>query len=228
MEDQTTSNLIIGETCLFNVQLRRLGITFGPHNIFDNALVNLDSVKLIVENDFRDMISSCDFKNYTFYPEHNITYSKFISDKYSLDEDNIFSWEIFSHFHTDSLTPDVIASLERKIDRTKLIFKSKTPVKLFYYYRFNKNYNIDKIKEKVSSFLSFIKDKYAKRFELILLTNETKGIRNYYYSINGNVTHIHIESPNSWIGIDDNWDAKSENDIFDELRPILNENIDSI
>jgi len=222
MEDQQViENLILGETCLLNVQLRRLGITSGPHNIFDNALVNLDGVYEIVNNDFQDMISSCDFKRYTFYPDHNISYSKFISSKYTLDKDNIFSWDVFSHFHTDSLSQDIIDSLERKIQRTKLLFENKNKLRLFYYYRYSKKYNIEKLKEKINEFLNLLKFKYNKEFKFVLLTNNiVENNKNLIY-INDSFQHFHFDTVNSWIGIDENWDGKSDNDLFDLMKEKL-------
>ena len=221
MQDQTTNNLIIGETCLLNVQLRRLGLTSGPHNIFDNALVNLDGVRSIIENDFNDLITSCEFKDYTFYPEHNITHHKFISNKYSADTSNIFSWNVMCHFHTDRLSPDIVSSLERKIQRTKKVFESDAQTNLFYYYRFNKNYDIKKIKEKVKSFLTLIEIKYSKKFKFFLFTNNLSEAKAYHHSVDNNIVHFHIESPSTWVGIDENWDAKTDNDTFDSLKYLM-------
>lgn len=223
MEDQQViDNLIIGETCLLNVQLRRLGLTTGPHNIFDNTLVNLDGVHEIISNDFQDMISSCDFKNYTFYSDHNISYSKFISSKYSIDKDNLFSWDVFSHFHTDSLSKDIIDSLERKIQRTKQLFENSNTLRLFYYYRYSTKYNIPKLKEKINSFLILLNIKYNKEFKFVLLTNNiVNSNKNLTHIIDNNINHFHFDTTNSWIGIDENWDGKSDNDLFDLMKERL-------
>lgn len=220
-------NLIIGETCLLSYQLRRLGIIEGKNELFDNMLTTMDGVYSLIDNDFNDILNNnyLKFKNYMYYSEHNICHSKWINTKYSIDKDNIFSWPLFAFFHYDALNQEQKNSIIRKTTRFKNKLQDTENVNFFYYYREGKNYNLAKIIEKCSIFRKFISKKYNKNFKIFLISKET-GKKNILYKEQDNIYHFNFLSPYSWIGIDDNWDGHSDNDLFDHFKLILENIID--
>jgi hypothetical protein len=173
------NNIIIGETCLLSRQLKRLGVTDGPTKMFDDVLVNLDSIKLIIANDFKDILNSdyLTFTNYMFYPKHNIHYPKWINNFYSVQDNSLYSWPIYAPlFHCDSATEQECESYRRKIERTKKIFEdSNTNTVLYYYHRRHENSNYDNIIIKYQEFIDWLNIKYNRlqinKFKGVLITN---------------------------------------------------------
>ena len=98
-------NIIIGETCLLSYQLRRLNITEGKNELFDNMLTTIDGVYDLIDDDFNDILNEeyLEFISYMYYPDHNISHPKWVNKKYSLDKDNIFSWPVFVSLHIVSV-----------------------------------------------------------------------------------------------------------------------------
>ena len=215
-------NLIIGETCLLSYQLRRLNITQGKNELFDNMLATIDGVYNLIDDNFSDILTDkyLDFTNYLYYPNHGISHSKWINKKYSIDNDNIFSWPVFAFFHYDAFNQDQKDSIIRKTTRFKNKLEDREDINLFYYYREGENYNLVKIIEKCSSFKKFISDKYDKDFNFILITKNS-GDKNILYKKIDDIYHFNFRSPHSWIGIDDNWDAHYDNDLFDIFKEKL-------
>jgi len=170
-------NLIIGETCLLSYQLRRLNITEGKNELFDNMLATIDGVYDLIDDDFNNILNEeyLEFMNYMYYPNHNISHSKWVNKKYSIDRDNIFSWPVFSFFHYDAFNQEQKDSIIRKTLRLKNKLEDDENVNLFYYYREGKNYNLKKIIEKCNSFKKFITKKYNKPFNIILITKDSGG-----------------------------------------------------
>lgn len=209
-------NLIIGETCLLSVQLRRLQLIEGKNELFDNMLVTIDGVLSLVQDDFVNILNDqyLRYANYTYYPEHCISYPKWINTKYSVHESSIFSWPVFSFFHYDSFNNEQKSSIIRKTARFKQYLEDNEAVNFFYYYREGPNYNILKIVEKCSTFLDFFAKKYNKEFNIYLFT-KTSGKKAITYAKHSKIHHFTFASPYSWIGIDDNWDGHSDNDLFD-------------
>lgn len=211
-------NLIIGETCLLSYQLRRLNITEDKNELFDNMLATIDGVYDLINDNFNNILNEeyLEFINYMYYPDHNISHSKWINKKYSLDKDNIFSWPVFSFFHYDAFNQNQKDSIMRKTSRFKSKLEDKENVNLFYYYREGKNYNLNKIFEKCSSLLLFLTTKYNKQFKLFLIT-KTHDIKGVKFKDYGSIQHFNFTSPSSWIGTDDNWNGSSDNDLFDSF-----------
>tara|TARA_R110002020_G_scaffold458034_1_gene675223 strand:+ start:2180 stop:2857 length:678 start_codon:yes stop_codon:yes gene_type:complete len=212
-------NLIIGETCLLSYQLRRLKITEGKNELFDNMLATIDGVYDLIDDNFCDILTDnyLDFINYLYYPDHGIWTAKWINRKYSIDKDNIFSWPVFAFFHYDAFSQDQKDSIIRKTARFKSKLEDNEDINLFYYYREGRNYNLDKIIEKCNNFKKFISDKYDKNFNFILITKNI-GDKNILYKKIDDIYHFDFRSPHSWIGIDDNWDARCDNDLFDNFK----------
>lgn len=212
-------NLIIGETCLLSYQLRRLNITEGKNELFDNMLATIDGVYDLIDDNFNNILNEeyLEFINYMYYPDHNISHPKWINKKYSLDKDNIFSWPVFSFFHYDAFNQDQKDSIIRKTSRFKSKLEDKENVNLFYYYREGKNYNLSKIFEKCNNFKKFISEKYDKNFNIILITKDA-GNKNLLYKKIDNIHYFNFTSPYSWVGIDDNWDGHCDNDLFDIFK----------
>ena len=214
------TSVILGETCLLRYQLDRAGIKNEATNIFDDMKVNLAGVSKIVENDFSDLLSPglIERVNYLYYPEHGIRHNKPLNKKYTLNYEGIFSWDVCCFFHFDVETPEAYASLVRKTERTKAIFESDDEVTLFYYYRPHSKYNVPKLKQKLDEFLLFLEDKYNKCFKAVLITQEQCD--DNAVEINGEgskLIHGRFKTRDSWVGIDDNWDGHSNNDLFDLL-----------
>jgi len=212
-------NLIIGETCLLSYQLRRLNITEGKNELFDNMLATIDGVYDLIDDDFNNILNEeyLEFMNYMYYPNHNISHSKWVNKKYSIDRDNIFSWPVFSFFHYDAFNQEQKDSIIRKTLRLKNKLEDDENVNLFYYYREGKNYNLKKIIEKCNSFKKFITKKYNKPFNIILITKDSGG-KNILYKKIDDIYHFNFTSPHSWVGIDDNWDAHHDNNLFDTFK----------
>ena len=212
-------NLIIGETCLLSYQLRRLNITEGKNELFDNMLATIDGVYDLIDDDFNNILNEeyLEFMNYMYYPNHNISHSKWVNKKYSIDRDNIFSWPVFSFFHYDAFNQEQKDSIIRKTLRLKNKLEDDENVNLFYYYREGKNYNLKKIIEKCNSFKKFITKKYNKPFNIILITKDSGG-KNILYKKIDDIYHFNFTSPHSWVGIDDNWDAHNDNNLFDTFK----------
>ena len=212
-------NLIIGETCLLSYQLRRLNITEGKNELFDNMLATIDGVYDLIDDDFNNILNEeyLEFMNYMYYPNHNISHSKWVNKKYSIDRDNIFSWPVFSFFHYDAFNQEQKDSIIRKTLRLKNKLEDDENVNLFYYYREGKNYNLKKIIEKCNSFKKFITKKYNKPFNIILITKDSGG-KNILYKKIDDIYHFNFTSPHSWVGIDDNWDAHHDNNLFNTFK----------
>jgi hypothetical protein len=211
------NKIIIGETCLLDKQLRRCGIINGPHGLFDNVLINLDGVKYIIENDFSYILDRNFLINesYNYYPKHNIIYSKWINKKYSIDRDNIYSWNVMSFFHLDNINN--LDSLCRKLNRTKSWLEDSNDVVMFYYYRRSDKYNTQKHENKIINFSNFINKKYNKTIKIVNFNNL---IGESHYDIKmfeELILSIDIYSKNCWTDIDDNWDAHTDNFLFDKI-----------
>jgi hypothetical protein len=60
-------------------------------------------------------------------------------------------------------------------------------------------------------------------FKIHLITKEdNSNARNVKIDIlNDKLVHSHFISPNSWTGIDDNWDGHTDNVLFDEFKNSL-------
>jgi len=215
------NNLIIGETCLLSKQLKRIGITDGPTKMFDDVLVNLDSIMLIIDNDFNDILKGdyLTFTDYMFYPEYNIHYSKWINNLYSVPDNNMYSWPIYAPlFHHDSATEQERESYIRKIERTKKIFEDPLNTIVYYYHRHHSNSNISNITQKFIQFIEFLNLKYKKRFKGVIFTNNISNIKKIETNIlTQDLVHAHFLTTDSWIGIDDNWDAHTDNELFDQF-----------
>jgi hypothetical protein len=209
------NSIIIGETCLLDKQLRRLGVINAPHGCFDTLLVNLDGIKKIIEDDFKYILNPEYIHNinYNYYPEHNICYDKLINVKYSIDTDDIFSWDVMSFFHTHNSQD--LETLKRRIERTKNWFYDNEQTILYYYYRYNIKYNIDKLYEKILDFQKFLNNKFQKNIKILTITNKPDLLKISYKFINPYILTVNFHTKNSWIGIDDNWDAHLDNDLFD-------------
>lgn len=219
------TSVILGETCLVKYQLSRSGIKQDATNIFDDMLVNLEGVRKIVENDFSDLMNTqlIERVNYLYYPEYAIRHNKHINKKYTLNYEGLFSWDVCCFFHFDIETPEAYASLARKTERTKAIFESEDAVTLFYYYRPHPKYDIPKLKQKLDEFLLFLEDKYKKSFKAVLITQEQCDDRDVEINGEGSkLIHGHFKTRDSWIGIDDNWDGHSSNDLFDYFFTRIN------
>ena len=187
------NTLIIGETCVLKYQLNRVGLKNDATNIFDDMMVNLDGVRGIITEDFKDMLSREHLQNvnYLYYPEYNIYHNKPLNLKYTVNDDNLYSWDVCSFFHFDVHTQEAFDSLGRKLERTKNLFECAEPLTLYYYYRQHNNYDIPRLKNKLLDFYTF--------------ENTSK------------LYHGHFTTINSWVGIDDNWDAHTDNALFDDF-----------
>ena len=216
-------NIIIGETCLLSHQLRRIGIVQGSKCLFEHMLVNLDGVKKLIEDEFRYILSEeeLNFMYYMYYPHHGIGYSKWVNKRYTLDQDNIFSWPVFSFFHCDEFNNNQIETIKRRCARLQDAFEDDLPVNLFYYYRNSDRYNVDIMIRKMKEFLLFLKEKYSKTINVFLFVKYNDSIRKVDMSNHGDITLISITSPSSWIGIDDNWDGHTDDDLFDEVLKLF-------
>ena len=220
-------SLIIGETCLLKYQLTRVGIKTDPTDIFDDMMVNLDGVRGIVENDFRDLLSPENIRNvnYLYYPNHGIWHNKPINTKYTIDPDGMYSWDVCSFFHFDVQTQEAYNSLTRKLNRAKAKFESDEPLTLYYYYRKHENQNIKKLKYKLESFLDFVRQKYSKHIKVVLITQEQGSSTSLRIDQDDeDFYHGHFTTLSSWIDIDDNWDAHKDNDLFDTFFKKVLEN----
>lgn len=218
--NSTSNNLIIGETCLLGYQLRRLGMVDGPIGMFENMLVNLDGIKLLIEDDFEFLLFDpfLKYEYFIYYPEHGIGYNKWINNKYTSDIDNIFSWPVFSYFHHDTLDQTQRESISRKINRFKNSLIGEDNINLFYYYRSSSRFNLEIFLKKAEIFLLFLKEKYKKPFHMHLITKRELVESNIDVYPHSNITHYEFSSPFSWIDIDDNWNGSSDNNLFDTFK----------
>lgn len=184
---------------------------------FDNLLVNLDGVANIINDDFIGILDNqyLDYINYTYYTDHNISHQKWVNRQYSVDYDNIYSWNVCSLFHIHNQTDFDI--LRRRVDRTKQWFEDSTQLMLFYYYRQSERYNVSKHHEKLVHFVESISAKYKKDIKCINFNSVVGDKKVDYQLLNNNVLSVTLFTPNSWIGIDDNWDAHTDNDLFYEV-----------
>ena len=210
-------NIIIGETCLLSYQLRRLGIVSDAKDLFENMLVNLDGVRAIISDDFNFLIDTnyLNYEHYVYYPDHNIGYPKWINKKYTLDNDNIFSWPVCSFFHYDSFNSSQVESIKRKVLRFKNKLEDKKAVNFYYYYRWSPNFNIETFKDKAEDFIAYVSKKYNKDFKLTVITKKDVKYKSIQSNIKNNITYVEFSSPFSWIYIDDNWNGSSDNELFD-------------
>lgn len=211
-------NIILGETCLLSYQLKRLGIHQSENNLFDNMLTNIDGVYAFVEDNFEGVLDDryLLYSNFAYYPAHNISYSKWINTRYSIDEDNIFSWPVFSFFHYDALNGEQRDSIIRKTARIKEKFEDTVSVNLFYYYRQSERFNLDKLIEKCAHFLAYLRSRYNKEFNFFLIHKDDNS-KNITHNVAYDVHSFLFSSPHSWIGIDDNWNGLSDDDLFDKF-----------
>jgi hypothetical protein len=216
-------NIIIGETCLLSYQLRRLNIIQNENGLFDNVLINIEGVKLLIEDDFKDLLDEKYLKYlyYLYYPKHNIGHYKWINVKYTTDEDNIFSWPVFSFFHYDILNIDNKNSIQRKLDRFKSYLADDQKLNLFYYYRYSEKFNFEKVIEKINTLSDILNMKYNKKINVFLIT-KSEGDDDILYNKIHNIHHFNFISKFSWIGIDDNWNGSSDNHLFDSFLKLYN------
>lgn len=188
-------------------------------------LVNIDGVYSLVSDDFKNILDEnyLLYKNFTYYPEYNISHTKWINTRYTMDDDKIFSWPVFSFFHYDTLNSEQRESISRKTVRLKEKFEDPLSVNLFYYYRKSERYNLDKIIEKCVFFLEYLRNRYNKEFVFFLIHKDDNS-KNVKYDIIHGIHSFLFSSPHSWIGIDDNWNGSSDNDLFD----IFNKHVKNI
>lgn len=212
------NKIIIGETCLLDKQLRRCGVIDSAHGCFDNVMVNLDGIFNILLDDFEHLVSPDYLKllPYLYYKDHNISHTKYINTKYCLNFDNIYSWDVMSFFHLDGNFEDGLASVNRKIERTKLWMEEDKPTILYYYYKQGPTYNISKHLEKLMNFSKWIDSKYQKSFKIVNITN-VHGHSDVEFTLYDNILDCKLTTLNSWIGIDENWDAHTDDALFDTL-----------
>jgi len=180
-------------------------------------------VILLIEDNFEHLLDTNYLKyvNYLYYPEHNIRHYKWINVKYTTDEDNIFSWPVFSFFHYDILDIDNKNSIQRKLDRLKSCLADDKNLNLFYYYRYSDNFNLLKITEKLNILTDILMKKYHKKINIFLIT-KSEGDNNLYYEKICNIHHFNFISKSSWVGIDDNWNGSSDNDLFETFLKMYN------
>jgi len=194
----------------------------GPTGCFDSLIIHIDAVRKVVEDDFEGLLKkeNLKFLNYEYYPE--IFYTKWINTKYSGDADKMFSWAVCSLFHLDALEEGRIKSEEkqksyqRKIDRTREKFEDGNASILFYYYKPHKGYNVELLKTKLYEFVDFLTSKYKKQFILSLLTYKDSNQKSVKFLEDEKIHHTIFETDNNWIGPDENWSGKSDNDLFDQ------------
>ena len=223
MKSHHINKIILGENCLLEHQLYRTGIINQPHGCFDSMKIHIDSITQIIKDDFTGLLyrSNLSFLNYMYY--EGVVLTKWINNKYSGDEDNLFSWPVCCLFHLDSLeinkiiTKEKVDSFQRKINRTKKLFEDENETILFYYYRHHKKYDIKALEKKLISFMEFVERKYNKPFKLSLLSYN-KGSKNHMENkkISKNIIHSKFTSNISWTLPDDNWNGQCDNDLFDE------------
>ena len=211
------NKIIIGETCLLDKQLRRGGIIDSAHGCFDNVLVNLEGIEKIIDDDFLYVLDRehMSHESYMYYPKHNISHTKWLNKKYSSNIDGIYSWDVMSFFHLDKI--EDWESCARKIERTKQWFEDSLPTTLYYYHRPHDNYNIVKHMDKLIKFMAHISKKYNKTIKCVNVTNQLGSPSVIETIINDSIITYDIASQNSWIGIDDNWDAHLDNTLFDAM-----------
>jgi hypothetical protein len=216
-------NIIIGETCLLSYQLRRIGIIQGSKSLFEHMLVNLDGVKKLIEDEFKYILSEeeLNFMYYMYYPHHSIGYTKWVNKRYTVDSDNIFSWPVFSFFHCDEFNSTQVEVIKRRCKRLQDSLKDNSTVNLFYYYRNSERFNIESIITKMKEFLLFLKEKYNKLINAFLFVKYDDITRKINITNHDNMTLVTITSPSSWVGVDDNWDGHSDNDLFDEVFKLI-------
>ena len=209
------NKIILGETCLCEYQLYRTGVIDGPHGCFDSIKINLDGILGIINDDFKYMLSDghLQFEDFEYYP--GISYPKWINTKYSSDVDIMFSWPVYSLFHLDGMMGGR-ESYQRKIDRTKSMFEDAEPTVLFYYYRFNSDYNVELLLSKLNSFVELLTTKYDKRFLISAMTYNPSEESSISISSNTTIHHTTFNTSNSWIETDDNWSGACDNALFDE------------
>jgi hypothetical protein len=212
-------NIILGETCLLSHQLRRLDILNGPKGLFENMLINLDGVQFIIKDDLSQVIARdhLSYEYYTYYPDYGVGDYKWINKKYTLDNDNIFSWPVCCFFHYDKFTIYQIESLKRKIDRLKSNLEDSVNVNFFYYYKGSIKYNIDLFLQKAKNFIEFVSKKYNKVFTMTVITKNYSKDSYILRSSLGSINCIDFLSPHSWDEPNDNWNGSSDDDLFDKF-----------
>ena len=211
------NHIIIGETCLIDKQLRRCGVVNSPHGCFDNVLVNLNAIESIIDDDFKFVIDKnyMDYVNYCYYPKHEVFNQKWINNKYSFYNDNVYSWDILSFFHLHS--EEDWDALNRRLTRTKSWFEDDADIILYYYYRRHDKYDIDKHHFKLINLQEKISNKYSKNVKIFNINNIFGNDSIDLMVLNPSIYSINVTSNNSWIGIDDNWDAHLDNHLFDDI-----------
>lgn len=175
----------LGSSCDAAKQLKRIGIN-NIHYFFDfvwNEYDGLKTVNNIIKNDFNNFN---DIKNYTKTNTHPIlNNSTYNINKY---------YPNFVFMHHDTTKPEIIESLNRKIERTKQILHSPKK-KIFIYYRhyhwnFNLCSDLNVLINESLEFCEMYKTQYNNNFILLSLVvydnkidiekinNELKYLRN--------------------------------------------------
>jgi hypothetical protein len=213
-------NIILGETCLLGYQLRRLGVVDGPTQLFENMLVTAEGVHSFLQNECDYIIDEeyIEYLHYPYYPQNGIAYSKWVNTKYAPSNSNLFSWPIFCFFHYDSFDEGERSSILRKRDRLKESLTNREIVNLYYYYRYCEGINLEQVKNELKVIARTVEELYKSRAKVFLINkidSSGRGISTYK---DGCLVHTTFYSPNSWIRPDDNWNAATDNELFDEYK----------
>ena len=165
--DAKTEQLVIslGSSCDAGIQLKRIGVNH-IHYFFDfiwNEYDGLKTVNEIIRSDFSHFNN---IENYTKTTSHPIlNWAPFNINKY---------YPNFVFMHHDTTKPQIIESVNRKIDRTQAIL-SNPAKKIFIYYRhyhwsFNLCSDLDVLINESLEFCEMYKNKYnTKNFYLLSL-----------------------------------------------------------
>lgn len=156
--------LSLGSSCDVENQLKRIGIN-NIHHFFDyiwNEYDGLKTVNKIIESDF-DHFNR--IENYTKTTAHPILNDIVLNiNQY---------YPNFVFMHHDTSKPQIIESINRKVERTRRILSSPTK-KTFIYYRhyhwsFNLCSDLDILINESFEFCEMYKNKYGKNFCLLSL-----------------------------------------------------------
>ena len=226
-----TEQLVIslGSSCDARNQLKRIGVN-NIHYFFDfiwNEYDGLKTVNEIIRSDFSHFDN---IKNYTKTTTHPIlNWAPFNINKY---------YPNFVFMHHDTTNPQIIESLNRKIERTQNILSN--PVKkIFIYYRhyhwdFNLCSDLDVLINESLEFCEMYKNKYnTKNFYLLSLivydpkidtdkintelchlrNNENENLKfDFLYRRNDNNNKLNQYFIKSWDNVFEKYNIKSQTD----------------
>ena len=192
-------------------------ISFGENCIIDSLLKNYNiknetypfgSVRTNVEYNFRIIYDNynfllCDkFLKRKFIMPHNNIHC--INKRYSKTNYNIYCQSVSSNFefphHNVIDSIDDLESYKRKVERMKYVLHNDN-ICFWYHYRYSEKNNLKLLIQIFIQFLSFLKDKYGKKYKICIITQLIDSEKKYFnHTIVGDIHILKCYDKNIWKG----------------------------